>query len=302
MFNIQVGGRESYNRQKYSEDFYGPFIGPEPSILSTRSSDRSFTYLVTPQLRLSDALMTYVRIASGYQAGGPNSPSTPTSPVPLTFAPSTTVNYEVGLKTFLFDQRLSIDANVFYINWTSIQLEGISPQGASFVFNGGKAKSQGVEIASEFRPLKGLTLSGSVSYTDAILTSDAGNGFPGVAGDPLPFSSKYSGSLSADDRFRITATLEGFVGATAAYVGARYETFPRDFGEPEPRVPAYAYLNLRSGFAIEGYTVTAFLKNATNERGVLSTLQQSGGTATSGVWYTAFIQPRTVGLSISKEF
>jgi outer membrane receptor protein involved in Fe transport len=51
-----------------------------------------------------------------------------------------------------------------------------------------------------------------------------------------------------------------------------------------------------------GYTVTAFLKNATNERGVLSTLQRSGGTATSGVWYTAFIQPRTVGLSISKEF
>jgi iron complex outermembrane receptor protein len=244
--------------------------------------------------------MTYARFASGYQPGGPNTPSTPTAGVPETFGPSTTVNYELGVKTRLLDRRLSIDADIFYINWSKIQLTGSTSAGFGYTFNGGKAKSQGVEIATEFKPVDSLTLSAAFAYIDATLTNNAGAGFPGVSGNSLPFSSKYSGSIAVDERFRITGSITGFVGASAAYVDKRYEAFPPTPGQPQPLIPSYSYANIQGGIVSDGFTVTAFLKNVTNKLGILNS--QPSYPNPDGSIRTAVLTPRTVGISISKEF
>jgi outer membrane receptor protein involved in Fe transport len=301
-FDIQVGGREGRNTQSYYQDVSGPLNGPEAT-LSTRSSDNSFTYMVTPRLRLSDSVMTYFSLSSGYEPGGPNTPEYPSPSIPVTFAPSTTLNYELGIKSRLLHDRLSIDADVFYIDWSKVQLTGITPVLlTTYTFNGGKAKSEGVEIATEFKPIEGLTLSATAAYIDAMLTNNAGNSFPGTSGNPLPFSSKYSASLSAEEQFHINGSVTGFIGTTAAYVGKRYEGFPPTLGQPQPSIPSYTYDNLRTGIVTRGWTVTAFVKNVTNERGILQSAQITGSTATSGLWYTSFIVPRMVGLSVSKAF
>jgi len=301
-FNVQVGGRESHNSQKYSQDITGPLLGGVPDSYTTRSEDNSFTFLVAPQFKFSDSLMAYARVASGYQSGGPNTPFVPGTPIPLTYAPSKTVNYELGLKSRAFDRRLSVDADIFYIDWSKIQLIGETPLQAAYVFNGGSAKSQGVEIAAEFKPVDSFTVSASGAYTDAELTSNAGNGFPGLSGDPLPYSSKWSGSVAAEERFRISGSVSGFVGATVAYVGKRYEAFPATPGGPQPSIPDYTFGNVQIGMIANGYTVTAFAKNVTNERGILRSTQITGSTPTSGLWETNFITPRTIGLSVSKSF
>ena len=301
-FTLQAGGRESHNSQKYSQDITGPLLGGLPDSYTTRSKDDSFTFLVAPQFRFSDSLMAYARVASGYQAGGPNTPFIPGTPIPATFDPSTTINYELGLKSRAFDRRLSVDADIFYIDWSHIQLIGETPQQAAYVFNGGSAKSQGIEVAAEFKPVDSFTISVSGAYTDAELTSNAGNGFPGASGDPLPYSSKWSGSVAAEQRFRISGSVTGFVGATVAYVGKRYEAFPAIPGAPQPSIPDYTYGNLQLGILADGYTVTAFAKNVTNERGILRSTQITGSTPTSGLWQTNFITPRTIGLSVSKFF
>lgn len=301
-FDLQVGGRESHNSQRYEQNITGPLLGGLPDSYTHRSQDSSFTFLVTPQYYFSDALMAYVRVASGYETGGPNTPFIPGAPIPPTFAPSTTVNYEFGLKSRAFDRRLSVDADIFYIDWSKIQLIGMTPQQAAYVFNGGSAKSQGIEIAAQLKPIDSFTISVSGAYTDADLTSNAGNGFPGVSGDPLPYSGKFSGSVAAEERFRITGSISGFVGATVAYVGKRYEGFPASLGAPQPSIPDYSYGNVQIGIDTYGYTVTAFAKNVTNERGILKSTQITGSTPTSGLWETAFITPRTIGLSVSKSF
>src|SRR6202044_3407618 len=105
-------------------------------------------------------------------------------PVPPTYGPSTTVNYELGFKSRLLDRRLSIDADVFYIDWSKIQLTGIFyPLETTYFFNGGKARSDGTEIAIEFKPVEDLTISATAAYIDAELTETVGNGFPGIAGN-----------------------------------------------------------------------------------------------------------------------
>ena len=301
-FDVQVGGRESHNSQKYSQDITGPLLGGFPDSYTTRSQDNSFTFLVTPQYRFSETLMAYARVASGYQTGGPNTPFVPGAPIPLTFAPSTTTNYELGIKSRAFDRRLSVDADVFYIDWSKIQLIGETPQQAAYVFNGGAAKSQGIEVAAEFRPVDSFTIRTSGAYTDAQLTSNAGSGFPGVSGNPLPYSSKFSGSVAAEERFNISSSVSGFVGATVAYIGKRYEAFPAAPGAPQPSIPDYTFGNLQAGVLVDGYTVTAFAKNVTNERGILRSVQITGSTPTSGLWQTNFITPRMIGLSVSKSF
>jgi iron complex outermembrane recepter protein len=301
-FDVQVGGRESHNVQSYYQDVSGPLNGPA-AVLSTRSHDSSFTYLVTPQFHITDSIMTYVSVASGYEPGGPNTPEFPSPTIPVTFAPSKTVNYELGIKNDLLEHRLTLNADVFYIDWSNIQLTGTIPVVlTSYTFNGGKAKSEGVEFDAKFKPIDSLVLSATAAYVDAMLTNTAGQGFPGVSGDPLPFSSKYSGSLDAEDQFNISGAVSGFIGATGAYVGKRYEGFPPALGQPQPGIPSYAYADLRAGINTNGYTVTLFVKNVTDERGVLLSSQINGSTPTSGLWHTVFMVPRTVGLSITKAF
>lgn len=296
-FGLQFGARESHNTQRYHEVDSGYLVGPVDNVINERSEDSSFTYLVTPEFKISDSVRAYARIASGYQAGGPNA-SNIRNPAPPTFGPSTTVNYELGLKARLFDRRLSIDADVFDVTWRKIQLAVTDPVNQTYyILNGGDARSTGVEFAADFQPVEEFQISLAAAYTDAKLTSTTGNGFPGVDGDPLPFSSKFSASLTGEKRLRLSDSVTGFLGATAAYVGRRYEAFPASVGSPQPSVPSYGYGNLRLGAIVDTFTVTAYVKNITNERGILSSNQ-----ATADVWRTAYITPRTVGLSIAMTF
>jgi iron complex outermembrane recepter protein len=305
-FNVQVGAREGYNNQHLHEDVSGPAVGP-PFTTDVFTHSNSFTYLVTPQLKLSDSVMTYIRVSSGYQPGGPNTPGGPGEILPLSYRPSTTVNYEVGLKSELLDRRLVINTDIFYIDWKNVQLQGFTapPFEVPYIFNGGTARSEGLEFDAAFKPIETLTLSAAAAYTDAILTNTPGNGFPGVSGEPLPFSSKYSGSLSADYNFRVSGPVNGFAGATVAYVGARYDQeFSAGFlPSEEPYIPGYTYGNVRAGIVTNGYTVTAYVKNVTNERGILVINPFNGGSyAHTGIWQTTIITPRTIGLSVSKQF
>jgi outer membrane receptor for Fe3+-dicitrate len=180
-------------------------------------------------------------------------------------------------------------------------LTGVSDLGFTYTFNGGKAKSEGTELSVEFKPIAGLTLGAAAAYIDAVLVNNAGGGFPGISGNWLPFSSRYSGDISVDERFALTGAIQGFVGGDVAYVGKRYEGFPPSLGEPQPLVPSYTYGNVHAGCEVSGYIVTAFVKNVTNDRGVLSTQQQFSAVNTLPL-HTAFITPRTIGISVLKEF
>lgn len=300
-FSIQVGGRESQNWQHYSENITGPLEGAEFGF-SQRVQEDAFTYLVAPQLKLSDSVTAYARVASGYQPGGPNTPSGPGQDIPRVYDPSTTVNYELGLKSRLFDRRVSIDADVFYIKWLSVQLEGLTSLTFPYFFNGHGAKSEGAEVGIEFKPIESVTISGAAAFVDAVLTGNSGHGFPGVSGDSLLYSSRFTGSLSVDDQFRISHTITGFAGATAAYVGKRYEAFPSLPGELQPSVPAYSYGNAHAGIITKGYTITTYVKNISNERGILFSTPNSGSYAMNGSWRTTILTPRTLGISVSKAF
>jgi iron complex outermembrane receptor protein len=304
-FDIQIGARESQIRGSFQEIDTGRldlFFETSPAITPEANSRKyAFTYLLTPQFRVTPDLMVYARLASGYRTGGPNNGAAAFG-LPPGYAPDKTQNYEIGVKGDFLEHSLAIDASLYYIDWKDIQVAGFDPNaGIGYTVNANRAKSQGVEISIESRPLSGLTLSGWVAWDDAVLTEP----FPptafafGAVGDRLPSSSRFSGNLSLEQRFPLTVRASGFIGASLSYTGDREGVFASSFDPTHQRqvYPAYAKTDLRAGARFDAWTVNIFANNVTDRRGVLA-----GGLGYSLPFAFSYIQPRTVGLSLSRTF
>jgi iron complex outermembrane recepter protein len=301
--DVQFGGRESQNKQAVAPVInigpYEPYLIGNPSpYVSPRfdSKGNAFTYLVTPRFKVSSDFMVYARLASGYRPGGPNlAPGVPSS-----YRDDTTENYEVGSKLDIFDHALSIDASLYYINWKDIQLSVVEPTGEGYITNGSRAKSQGVELSVESRPLRGMAISAWATWNDAVLTQSFPIAIPGestygVVGDRLPNGARVSGSLSLQQDFPLWARVTGFVAGTEAYVGDRLGQFTTT--PLRQTYPSYAQTDVRAGAKYESWTYNFFVDNAFDKRAVLD-----GGIGTFNVAAFNYIRPRTMGLNIAKSF
>jgi iron complex outermembrane receptor protein len=305
-FDVQIGGRESQNRQTYKNTIVGPY-GPvflrlpsNPYVYpDVTTKENSFTYLLTPRLKVSPDLMVYARLASGYRPGGPN-PNAVTVGLPTFFKPDQTQNYEIGIKGQVLERVLSFDASLYYIDWKDVQLNLTDPVSrVGYRFNAGSAKSQGVELSVESRPLTGLTIAGWAAWNHAVLGEDlppTSTSARGLSGDRLPYSARWSGNLSVDQEFPLTSSVIGFAGGSFSYVGDRKGVF-RSVALRQT-FPAYTQVDLRAGVRHDSWTVNAFITNVADKRGVLT-----GGLGTSpNPLAFNYIQPRTAGLALSKTF
>jgi iron complex outermembrane recepter protein len=296
-FDIQVGVRRSHSLEtdtQYQDGQFVPVILQEtaPNSLSGTTSGNAFTYLLTPRFKISSDLMVYARLASGYRPGGTNgfSPG-----APPTFNPDKTYSYEAGTKASFLDNRLSVDASVYYTSWKNLQIQLFNLY--SYQTNGSSAKSEGVELTVEAKPVKGLSVSGFVSYDNAVLTRD----FPpastayGLAGDRLPNTPRFSGNISLEQNFPVTDVLTGFVGAELTYVGRRDGLFTAS--PTRQTYDKYTRTDLRAGVNYESWTVNLYVNNVADVRGVTS-----GGLGYYIPTAFTYIQPRTIGLSVSRPF
>jgi iron complex outermembrane recepter protein len=300
VFDIQIGGRESWIRQTYDETDIGPLVPifyfnlASPLVNPTeRTNDSAFTYLFTPRLRLSSDLMMYARFSSGYRAGGPNV-SAVVQNTPTQYRPDKTNNYDLGLKGDALDHKLTFDVAAFYIDWKRIQLSFLE-NAAVFVGNGGGAKSQGLELSVQARPWTGAAVALATAFTDAKLTEDLAAPIRavGLSGDRLPYSARFTGNLSVDQEFALVSHWNGFAGASVGYVGDRFGQFNTN-KQPRLRYPSYSEIDARTGVRSDVWTITLFANNLGNKRGIV------GGVASAAQsnFDAIYIQPRTIGVSV----
>jgi outer membrane receptor protein involved in Fe transport len=311
--DVQVGARYSSNTQTYTQSaIVDPMVQPifgngAPVTLDSR--DHATTWLVTPSYHFTPDMMAYLRVASGYRPGGPNT-SVPT--IPLTFGPDRVVSYEAGFKGYVIPRQLSLDASVFQVNWKDVQLQD-TDAASQFVFftNGGTARSRGLETTALWAASEGLNITASVTYTDAVLTqnlppSDATTTrLAGKSGERLPFSAKFTANLDAQQDFKVTDRLGAYVGINYSYVGDRYSGFLTSLlatdppGGPRILLPSYNLLDLRGGFTLDrSWHLNMYVRNVTNEKGALTATNRGGTSAPMAV----FLTPLTYGLTVSKDF
>ncbi len=287
-FDVAVGGRYSQNDQTYHQVNDGPLVGTADFI--TVSSEDVFTYSGDVRWHVAPNTMLYTRVASGFVPGGPND-VIPGSTLPPIYDSSSTLNYEVGVKSNLFDNRLSIDVDVFDVEWQNIQL--IAQVGMLYgAVNGGTARSQGAEWAVGYVPLDGLTLNFSGAYTDARLTESTPASVGGHAGDRLPYSAFWTTAVSANYERPVFEEYLGFVNANWRFSGSRGGEFSTGTRQ---HLSSYNIFDLRAGIENERWTLALYVKNLSDQRAMTAVQTYSYLTATLNT-------PRTVGASLTANF
>lgn len=302
--DIQLGARESHDKVSTlaaSEVGVPMFKTATPiTVPEVQTAANAFTYLATPEYKFSPDLMIYARLASGYRPGGPNSVTSVSQGAPPSFTPDKTYNYEIGTKGNVLDHGLSFDLSVYYIDWKNIQLKLDTQQNFGYAGNGGNAKSEGVEIALDAKPWTGLTAAAWFTYDDAVITQPPPT--PAVylyRGERLAYNPAYSANVSLEQAFSLVNSLKGYIGTEVSYVGDRYSLFTGTGTTSAPRqlFPAYTRTDLRAGVRSDSWAVNFYADNVADVRGMIG-----GGAGFFPNYAFFYIQPRTVGVNLSKVF
>ena len=196
-------------------------IAPETDRID--SSDVSPTIGVSYKLR--DEAMLYATAARGFRSGGWNTEIITGNPRTFAgreFSDESMWNYEMGLKSQAWNNRLTLNAAVFQMNYSDMQvarlepfiLNGVPVPGAlvSAITNAGKSRVRGGEFEFRLRATESLLLSGGVGYADAEYTSYADRTAAGAVlnfkGNKLDNAPKTTYNLSAAYEQPISAKLK----------------------------------------------------------------------------------------------
>lgn len=131
-----------------------------------------FDYRGAIQFSVTDDLMTYAQIATGFKGGGVN-PRPFFAPQVLPFGPETLVAYEAGFKSTLFDRRVRLNGAAFFnkysdilVNVSSCPLPGAPAAPCALPLNAGKADVRGAELEVDAEPVDGLQINAALAYLD----------------------------------------------------------------------------------------------------------------------------------------
>ncbi len=158
----------------------------------------------------------------------------------------------------------------------------------------------GVEINSTFKPMPGLSLSGSVNYVDAKLADDLpadviAAGTFGYTGDRVPLTPKWAMTFSAEYEADLTADVRGYAQAGINYRGGSTTSF-NNRNTYNTKLPAFYMINAKLGVRKDAWDLSLFGENLTDKAAYLGVVESLDGIRVFSP------RPRTVGVRISSSF
>jgi outer membrane receptor protein involved in Fe transport len=307
-FDLGLGGRYSRNKQAATQVTDGALAGGPNEFPRTKSDGNVFTYSIAPRFEVNDNMSIYARVAKGFRPGGPNVLPPGAPPEVRTYDSDSLITYEAGIKAQSDDGRFTVDAALFHIDWTDIQLIA-TVSDFNINTNGSKAKVDGAEVSVTARPVRGLSLSANAAYTNARLTEDLPpivGVIEGFDGDQLPFTPKFSAGLNGDYNWALSGRVGASVGASLRHLSSQTATYDADFvtanGE-QRRIDSYQVIDVRAGLDFGKFSIDAYVRNLANSAGRTSTEGTTVfgpfPTNPNGAMNTGVIRPRTFGLSLT---
>ncbi len=108
-------------------------------------------------------------------------------------------NYELGLKTRLFDNRLNLTTSIYYFDWQDtilgFQQLNLPTINKNYNANAGAAHTQGIEMDILARPTDRWRINLGFDFNEAELDEQNNDNPPGTK---LPYSPEWSGHLTVD--------------------------------------------------------------------------------------------------------
>lgn len=307
---LDLGLRYSKEKRRTAEhsqvvfapyDLTAPFFAVDPSatLINQRATWSSTNPKVTLHYQVNDSVFTYATYSVGFKSGGFN-----IGGLQPPFNPEKLTNFEVGLKTDLFDHRLRANLAGFWYDYKNLQVnivEGIQ----NITRNAAKARLYGVEADFTALPLDDLQLSLNASWLHSeyldYVTPDPLDpmGTPlQLAGNQLNYAPKYK--ISGEAAY----TFHSGIGDITPRINLLYidriyfDQFNHLFVSQKARTELNLYVDLVSDDT--NWSVNLFVKNATND------LYESGGTLGAPIFNFAVTglvgAPQTFGGSITRRF
>lgn len=304
VWDITAGLRWFDSDQEQLIEFDGFLNGGFLRVVGTASADE-----ISPKLQVAyhanDDTMFYGLVAKGFRPGGPTNliPTTCNddllllgiSEPPSQFESDTLWNYEAGIKSNFANNRLTVNATAFFMDWTDVQNGVRLACGFGFVGNVGSAESQGVEVEFTAYPTDNFNFSGSIGYVDATFTETSEE--VGVTkGDKITNTPEFTASLLAQYLFPVADGFQGYLQGSYQYTD---EILDPTTSRGTPVRPSFSTVDLRLGVQHENWEIVLFVDNLTDERGVLvSSINQAPNTLPFLADTLAVIRPRTFGVTL----
>ncbi|MEQ5809395.1 TonB-dependent receptor [Alteromonas sp. NFXS44] len=308
---------------------------------SAPADDSGTLFKFNASYQFDDNTMGYVTISEGFRIGGANGVGACPSdiddiatqivcalPDEQNYEPDTTTNYELGLKSSYFKNRLQLNLALFNVDWDDAQVGGATINGQQpITTNAEGANSRGAEISVRALATDNITLYATYSKTIARLTADApflfgvfgeqGSAlqdyYDGKDGDRLPGSPEQQFSFGVN---YATEVLDGKMLDLNYGLTAQDDVFStvglRQNGEA---LPGYAVSNFNAKLSDDAWSVTFYIDNLFDKYAYTSVRRDRGdmglatfasmtpnGTELLRNYGHYVLTPRTVGLKFNYQF
>jgi len=281
------------------------FAGVQPGVKNSGStSEDDFSGRLGLQYDFSRNVNAYATYSRGYKGPAYNVFFNMLSRDTLALKPETSDSFELGLKATAFDRRLTANLAVFdtkYKNYQANFYDTVAGAVVTRLINAGDVSTKGAELDLTARPVRELTLTASVAYTDASIDSfrcpAAAAASCNLNGQPLPFSPKWKSFTRANYALALQSGL--IVDFSADYSYQAKTQFDL-FQSPDAIQGAYGVVN--AGIALSspvgGWRIALVGKNLAN-KSYATNLVTSTGYVTRAVPRD---DERYFGITARKEF
>lgn len=270
--------------------------------------------LLSLSYRFNDEVLGYASLSHGEKSGGVNltvgaAPRLGTDS--LQVGTERINNAELGVKSTLLDNRLQLNANLFWAQVHGYQANVYDQVNrVQYLANAGSVRSRGFEFEATAVPLRGLTLNFNGSWNDVRYTEYKDAPCPpevslvnaaatcDLSGHQVVGASKYIANLNAQYKWQLAERIEPYVTASYAFRSRAVGTIDdSDYGQ----IPSYAIVNLSTGVRLDQgdgvLDLSLWVKNA-GDKTYFTSLWNSANGGYAGVLGT----PRTVGATARYDF
>ena len=237
----------------------------------------------------------YGTFSQGFRPGGfnrssalilPGSNGVPQFQRSAVYAPDNLTNYELGLKTDLFDHKVQLNLSGYYMQWKKVQIQFFNPAGGfgntAYVTNGADFDIKGVELQLSARPFAGVGVQAGFTYNDSkqvsspcLVSNNPGSATLGkciteryrggvatpvlspfgAEGSSLPYAPHIQGNLRLRYDWTAPSELNFWVSGGVSYTGA---TFNQPSTYPSGTVPSSSATPGPNGILIPGTTLLRY--------------------------------------------
>ena len=291
-FNYDINEQlELTGAMRYDHDTRESF---DPTNKDATYAKKSFSQLqpkVTLAYQMNDGLLLYTGYSRGFRSGGFNEPA---DGISRTFDKEISDSYEVGFKTALFNNKVTLNGAAFIIEqddaqFTQFNIDTFTLENLSI----DEVQTKGLELEAAFAATSNLSINLSAGIVDSEIKRFALR--LELAGRPQFWVPEYNYGLSANHNLALNGEWSLFSRAELLIEGPK--TFSIDI--PDVESSRYTYLNAGAGLKSEQWSVQVYVDNLTDERAIEDIFILADGV-------TDLVRqpnkPRSYGIELSYQF